>query len=130
MENEDNDKINEEKNNIRDFIFDNWTDFLASADEFEYEEILSMKEELDNWIKKIEILKLTPKKCPKCGDGEVVKIVYGEPAIDISTRPDLYFHGCDIIGEPFEWICMKCHWEWSKREEGQYNEDFDDDEED
>jgi len=117
----------EETDEVRDFIYDNFTDFLASADEYEYEEILSMKEELDNWIKKIEILRLTPKKCPKCRDSEVLKIEYGEPAIDVSTRPDLYFHGCDVIGG-FEWICKKCHWEWGKRENGQYceNNDLDD----
>ena len=53
--------------NIRDMIYDKFTDFLASVDEYEYEEIILMKEELDNWIKKIEIQRLTPKKCPKCG---------------------------------------------------------------
>lgn len=121
---EDRDKYFNE--NIKDIIYEKFTDFLAGMDEYEYEEVLSIKKELDDWIKKIEILKLNPKKCPKCGSNEVLKIEYGEPDPEEYGRPDLYFAGCVCLTPSCEWICKKCHWEWGKKNDGGYNEDFSD----
>ena len=118
-----------ENEDIKDFIFDKFTDFLAYVDEYEYEDILWMKKELDNWIKKIEILRLIPKKCPKCESDKVLKIEYGLPLFDDdhSARSDIYLAGCVCMVPASEWICKKCHWEWGKNVAGRYSEEtFDD----
>jgi hypothetical protein len=114
--------------NIVDIIFDKFTDFLDNIDEYEYDEISLMKEEIDKWMKKIEILKINPKKCPKCGADEVLKIEYGEPLPEFYNAPGLYFAGCCV--EDYKWHCKKCRWEWGKKIEGRYCEDDIDDDED
>ncbi|MCX6720339.1 MAG: hypothetical protein NTW11_00850 [Candidatus Staskawiczbacteria bacterium] len=108
---------------LTDIVFEKFTDFLEGVDEYEYDEIVLMKEELDNWMKKIEILKLNPKKCPKCGSAEVLKIEYGEHSVELNERIDIYWGGCCITGEDPEWHCKKCRWEWGKKFAGHYCED-------
>lgn len=116
--------------NIVDIVFDKFEDFLDNIDEYEYDEISLMKEELDKWMKKIEILKINPKKCPKCGADEVLKIEYGEPSEELAERTDVYLGGCCILTPAAEWHCKKCRWEWGKKIEGRYCEDDIDDDED
>lgn len=110
--------------NIKDIIIDNFEDFLAFVDDYEYEDLSYLKEELDNRLKEIEILKLKPKKCPKCGSNVILKIEYGEPSLEAyNSSPDIYFAGCCMLTPAPEWHCKKCHWQWGKKDVGEYCED-------
>jgi len=109
--------------NLKDIIIDNFTDFLAGIDDYEYEELSFLKGELDKRLKEIEILKLKPKKCPKCESDVILKIEYGLPDEELSKRTDVYLGGCCITGDDPEWHCKKCHWQWGKKNVGGYCED-------
>ncbi len=110
--------------NLTDIILDNFEDFLAGVDDYEYEDLSYLKEELNNRLKEIEILKLKPKKCPECGSDVILKIEYGEPDPGVyNSSPDIHFAGCcKPIPSP-EWHCKKCHWQWGKKDAGGYCED-------
>ena len=76
----------------------------------------------DGFMEKLRLW-LKPKKCPKCGAGEVLKIEYGYPIEDLEERTDVYWGGCCMLIPANEWHCKKCRWEWGKKSEGCYCQD-------
>ena len=106
-------------------ILDNFEKFLAGVDEYDFDDLLWMKEVLDARLEEIKIAMLISKKCPKCGSEKVLKIEYGLPGDEMMDRDDIYLGGCciDEDNKNNEWHCKKCHWEWGKNVEGGYCED-------
>ena len=67
-----------------------------------------------------EVVGQWSKKCPKCGDFQVKRIVYGmiRPG---SLKDDEAPGGCVVDEDSPKWHCDACHWEWNESGQGEYN---------
>jgi hypothetical protein len=54
-------------------------------------------------------------KCPRCGSGDVVHVVYGVPGpFEVASAPPwVMFAGCVVIGEPLTRRCDNCGAGWN-----------------
>ena len=60
-------------------------------------------------------------KCPKCGNGKVVNIIYGYLELSENLKKDLdagktRLGGCCVSEDSHVWECNSCHHEWGKLE--------------
>lgn len=59
------------------------------------------------------------KVCPKCGSKRNLKIIYGEPTIDLfeeSKKGKVRLGGCCVPIPTPQYYCCECEYEWNKEE--------------
>jgi len=56
-----------------------------------------------------------PRRCPSCGAGDVLKLVFGYPSrglLEVANRGEVALGGCLIGENAFRWRCGTCGHQW------------------
>ncbi len=74
--------------------------------------------EREYWMeaRPVQVPNVGAPRCPDCGEGEPLHIVYGYPSHDTfeaSERGELALGGCVVEADSPAWRCHRCDHEWS-----------------